>query len=132
MKAHPEFRCARIRRFKALSVLKLISVFCLSGFVPLGIYCGVAAAFGGDTVKMGSTPLTGVQGLVGGLVLFPLFGLFVGLVAWPFSYLAFRVFGRSKPFAIEFLEEESEPNQTLHGTPAEAPPSSTEPEGRRP
>ena len=37
-----------------------------------------------------------------------------------------------KEFIARYKKSEKSPNQTLHGTPAKAPSSSTEPEGRRP
>jgi len=106
---------------------KLVFIGSAMFMIPMCTFFGVLALFGGQTVTLGQSHVTGVMGLVLGLIYGPLFAGIFGLLSWPAAYLGVRLFGAIKPLQLEYVADVPRPNQPLQATPAAVTPAASAP-----
>ena len=72
------------------------------GFFFFFLICGVAAIFGAETVKWEGQPVTGINGLLLALAMWPFFTLFITAFLWVFGVFGLWVYSFFKPIKVRF------------------------------
>jgi hypothetical protein len=96
---------------------KLVFIGVGTLMIPMCTFFGILALFGGQTVTIGQSHITGFSGLALGILYGFLFTGIFGAFAWPAAYLGIRIWGSFTPLGLEMVTETSEPNQSVQTTP---------------
>ena len=96
----------RVRRIKAGSLFKLVTIGVFSAIVPLFIFFGVLALFGFRTVYINHRQVYGFEGLIAALIMAPIFSLIFSVLAWIALYIGIFFFGNFKPITISYVSSD--------------------------
>ena len=73
--------------------------------MPLGLFCllcGIAAMFDAETVNFNGSPQTGIGGLIGAMLMYPIFLLFISCFIWIGAAPGLWMYSWFKEIEIEF------------------------------
>ncbi|WP_157662702.1 hypothetical protein [Sulfuriferula sp. AH1] len=85
------------------SWVKLVAVSSFSSLLPFGLFMGVFALFGFNTVQFNGEPLFGWIGLLGGFFGSIFLAGFITIFAASFGYLGIWLFSHFRNMELEYL-----------------------------
>lgn len=94
------FETFSVQRLSAGTVYKLWFIGLVASLVPLGLLCGVLAAFGFNVVTWNGQPLHGVEGLVAAPLVCAFFALFMTAFLGTASFLGLWLYSRFRPLQL--------------------------------
>lgn len=97
------------KRIRSGSLAALVFTGTAMLFVPVCALFGFFALLGANTITLNRAHVTGIAGLLLGLVYGPLFAGIFGLFGWVSAYLGIRLVGHFKPYRIEYVPASEEP-----------------------
>ena len=105
MKTENMIQTIQFKRIKAGSLFKFILIVTASIMIPFSILCGIAALFGAHTVTVNSNYVTGIWGLLSGIIMAPFLSfIFAGFI-WLFAYVSIRIVGKFMTFNISYVSQ---------------------------
>ena len=84
------------------SLFKLLATGLSLGFLVFFSICGVAAIFGAETVHWNEEPITGLNGLITALLMWPFFSLFFTGFIWLVTVFGLWIYSFAKPVKVSF------------------------------
>jgi hypothetical protein len=76
------------------SLFKFLWIGNLTGFFFFFLLCGIASLTGAETVTLNGRPVTGPQGFLVAMVLWPIFAAIFTCLQWVFFAFGFWIYGR--------------------------------------
>lgn len=92
-----------IKRLTFGSLFQLTFISFAVGLTPFCILCGIAGAWGADTISLGNQPVHGWGALVAGIVIGPIMGFFFAVFGSAFSFFGLWLYGLFRPMTIDYL-----------------------------
>ena len=96
----------RAKKITKGSLFKLIFIGISIPFLPFFLLCGIASVFGGETVKWGGEPITGLMGLLAAVLMYPVFCLLFSCFAWLGGAFGLWVYSRFRQLELAFEDAE--------------------------
>lgn len=84
------------------SYFKLLFTSLFFGFFFFFLLCGIAAAFGAETVSWNGKLVTGINGLFTAILMWPFFSLFFSCFLWVFGSFGLWLYSLYKPLEVGF------------------------------
>ena len=84
------------------SYFKLLFISLLLGFFLFFLLCGTAAIFGAQTVSWNGKPVTGINGLITSILMWPFFSLLFSCFLWVFGSFGLWLYSFYKPLRVKF------------------------------
>ncbi|MEY2427809.1 MAG: hypothetical protein QOJ40_694 [Verrucomicrobiota bacterium] len=107
----PERRTIIIRRFAALSMLKIVAVGCIISLCGFSLMMGFLALFGAHTVQWNHQSLTGMAGLMNSVFIAAFLSFGFTLFGWIGFVISFWLFSKFSSLSLEYIADEK-PGQT--------------------
>lgn len=96
------------QKISKASFFKLLFTAFSIGLFFFFLGCGIAAAFGAQTVSYEGAPITGIKGLIAALIMWPIFSVIFTGFLWLFGVLGLWVFSFFSPLRVKFKGKTSQ------------------------
>ena len=96
----------RAKKLTKASLFKLLFIGFAIPLFPFMLACGIASAFGANTVTVNNRSVTGIMGLVAALIMYPIFCVIFPSVMWVGYAIGLWVYSKFRKIEVEFVAGE--------------------------
>ena len=96
----------RAKKMTKSSLFRLLFIGFAIPLFPFMLACGIASAFGANTVTVNNRPVTGIMGLVAALIMYPFFCVIFPSIIWVGCAIGLWVYSKFRKINVEFVAGE--------------------------